>query len=373
MGYDERICVEELKGAFAEKDGLDRKLDFWKTMTRKFPQSKRISEALHEAFEAEGREENAVEFWSKLCDRYPTEIHFSEFLAKSSESAGDYETAIIAWTTVLDDYLDSYEIPNVLIQKLDEILYFERDRTQRVEFWRKSLDLVPAMWYGDKRLGMFARALLDRVDELPFESRIEDLKAAAMACPGDSKVSSALRLAFKTSETDKDTEERFWIQAASSSGFDSPWPYARLAEYYLSENLYDKVGECFMEMVNSDHYVIEEVWEELLKVVPAESEFDIWYNVAKSNPTLGVVKRLLELYEGPVLDIMELFYELFPQTRSDPETTPYYFDLTASYISTRLREGNITASEQIQFWKSVITRHPMSNGAYKRIGVNIVG
>ena len=366
----QEVSVSELKRALAEKSGpMSQRLEFWKIQVRKFPESAPLSEALQEAFEMEGKEAIALEFWTKLQKQYPKVRRFTKFLAKNYNSIGDYESAIRAWTVVLDDNLHQYQNyadVNSVIEELDNIVAFERDSVQRVQFWRESLDRIPAKRYYDERLRKLATAILQRSSELPLHTRLDELKMAAMECPQHNEVAKALRNEFRRVDRDGD-EETFWrhVQSKSECRSFGPWPRVRLAEFYFSRRDYftrrynNKVLDCVVR-INSNIHGDTEVWDAIGQVIPPKSvEFGLGW-LRWSPDCERITEYLRSACVDPDRSYLGMWQELFVQ--SGGRGSPIAETITSVMISEK-----VELSDQVQYWKSMIQRYPHSTLAYRQL------
>ena len=356
-GLGPGICVTELKRALAEKSGMSGALEYWKVLIRKFPESLLLSDILQEAFEMEGKEEIAVEFWTKLKKRYPNVRHFTKFLAKNYKSIGDYESAIRAWTTVLSETLgnrEDYADVNDVIEELDEILYFERDSSQRVQFWVDSLNRDAAENYTDERLRKLATALLDRSSNLPSEDRVAELHRAAMTCPRHKEVAQALRVEFERLDGDGHQEEEFWRHVLlQTSASDDPWPHVRLAEHYFSRHDYDQVSDC-VAAIREDHFDDTELWEAIVQVTPPNS-VQLGCALVRTSPfnsrTTEYLQKACVVPDGSSLKMWEA---LFVESHSW---------VIARAVTSAMRSEKVEVSAQVQYWQSMIQQYPQVDAA----------
>jgi hypothetical protein len=207
-----------------------------------------------------------------------------------------------------------------VIEELDNIVAFERDSVQRVQFWRESLDRIPAKRYYDERLRKLATAILQRSSELPLHTRLDELKMAAMECPQHNEVAKALRNEFRRVNRDGD-EETFWrhVQSKSECRSFGPWPRVRLAEFYFSRRddftrrYHNKVLDCVVG-INSNIHGDTEVWDAIGQAIPPKSvEFGLGW-LRWSPDCERITEYLRSACVDPDRSYLGMWQELFVQS-----------------------------------------------------------
>jgi len=124
---------------------------YFSTLTRDFPKSNLIADAYYAigtSFEEESKHEEAKENFKKVIELGKTDLNGQAAIALADiyVKQNNPELALSAYKQIIKDYPN---LVNVIYPKMADILYKANNFSQALDFYRKSLDVVPVREMGN--------------------------------------------------------------------------------------------------------------------------------------------------------------------------------------------------------------------------------